>query len=103
MALESTFRHARNPLTMFGGWLTTVSAILFLAVFFADLFGLQTNPYMGIVFFLVLPGFFVAGPGADAARHRPLAPARAPGAGGARRHVARHRPQHALHPADRRR
>jgi hypothetical protein len=61
MALESTFRHARNPLTMFGGWLTTVSAILFLAVFLADLVGLRTNPYMGIVFFLALPGCFLLG------------------------------------------
>jgi hypothetical protein len=61
MAVESTFRHARNPITMFGGWLTTVSALLFLAVFFADLMGLHTNPYMGIVFFLMLPGGFVAG------------------------------------------
>jgi hypothetical protein len=61
MAAESRFRHTRNPLTLFGGWLTTVSALLFLAVFFADLFGLHTNPYIGIVFFLILPGFIVAG------------------------------------------
>jgi hypothetical protein len=61
MSADSKFRHARNPLTLFGGWLTTVSALLFLAVFFADLFGLHTNPYIGIVFFLVLPGVFVFG------------------------------------------
>ncbi len=61
MAPESKFRYTRNPLTMFGGWLATVSALLFLVVFFADLFGLPTNPYMGIVAFLVLPGLFVAG------------------------------------------
>jgi hypothetical protein len=61
MAAESKFRHTRNPLTLFGGWLTTVSALLFLAVFFADIFGLHTNPYIGIVFFLILPGFFVGG------------------------------------------
>jgi hypothetical protein len=61
MAAESTFRHSRNPITLFGGWLTTVSALLFLAVFFADLFGLHTNPYIGIVFFLILPGFFAFG------------------------------------------
>jgi nitrate/TMAO reductase-like tetraheme cytochrome c subunit len=61
MAAESKFRHTRNPFTMFGAWLTTVSALLFLAVFFADLVGLPTNPYIGIVFFLVLPGFFVFG------------------------------------------
>jgi hypothetical protein len=61
MAVQSTFRHARNPLTLFGGSLTTVSALLFLGVFFADLLGLHTNPYIGIIFFLVLPGFFVFG------------------------------------------
>jgi nitrate/TMAO reductase-like tetraheme cytochrome c subunit len=61
MAAESTFRHTRNPLTMFGAWLATVSALLFLAVFFADLVGLSTNPYIGIVFFLILPGFFIFG------------------------------------------
>ncbi len=61
MAAESKFRHTRNPLTLFGGWLTTVSALLFLGVFFADLFGLHTNPYIGIVFFLLLPGAFVLG------------------------------------------
>ncbi len=41
--------------------LTTISAVLFLIVFFADLFGLHTNPYIGIVFFLVLPLLFVVG------------------------------------------
>lgn len=61
MAGESRFRHARNALTMFGGWLTTVSALLFLTVFFADLLGFPTNPYLGIVFFLVLPSCFVFG------------------------------------------
>jgi NapC/NirT cytochrome c family, N-terminal region len=61
MAAESKFRYTRNPLTMFGGWLTTVSALLFLGIFFADLFGLHTNPYMGIVAFLVLPSSFVFG------------------------------------------
>src|SRR5690349_1833873 len=41
--------------------LTTISAVVFLVVFFADLFGLHTNPYLGILFFLVLPGVFVFG------------------------------------------
>lgn len=41
--------------------LTTISAVLFLVVFLADLFGLHTNPYIGIVFFLVLPGLFLIG------------------------------------------
>ena len=44
-----------------GAVLTTVSAVLFLVVFFADLFGLHTNPYLGVIFFLILPGLFVLG------------------------------------------
>src|ERR1700720_1542671 len=41
--------------------LTTISAASFLVVFLADVLGLHTNPYIGIVFFLVLPGLFVIG------------------------------------------
>jgi hypothetical protein len=41
--------------------LTTTSAALFLVVFLADLFGLHTNPYIGIVVFLVLPALFLLG------------------------------------------
>ena len=48
-------------LRVIGAVLTTVSAVLFLAVFLADLFGLHTNPYLGVVFFLVLPAAFVIG------------------------------------------
>ncbi len=44
-----------------GAVLTTVSAVLFLVAFLADLFGLHTNPYMGVVFFLLLPGAFLLG------------------------------------------
>jgi hypothetical protein len=44
-----------------GAVLTTVSAVLFLVVFLADLFGLHTNPYLGVVFFLLLPAGFVIG------------------------------------------
>ena len=61
MSPGSRFRHVRNPLTLFGIWLAIVSGILFLVVFFADLFGLVHNPYLGILFFLLLPGLFVLG------------------------------------------
>ena len=44
-----------------GAVLTTVSAVLFLAGFFADLVGLHTNPYLGVVLFLALPAVFVLG------------------------------------------
>ncbi len=51
----------RNPISIVGAFLTTFSAVLFLVVFLADLLGLHTNPYIGIVFFLILPGFFLFG------------------------------------------
>jgi hypothetical protein len=41
--------------------LTTISAVIFIVVFLADLFGLHTNPYIGILFFLVLPSIFLLG------------------------------------------
>ncbi len=61
MATESKFRFVRNPITLFGIWLTSVSAVLFLVVFLLDVLGFYTNPYLGIVFYLMLPGLFVCG------------------------------------------
>ena len=79
----------RHPLATIGVALATLSAFAFLFVFLADLFGLHTNPYLGIVFFLILPAFFVFGllliplgavsrapPPAEGARAASLAPAR---------------------------
>jgi hypothetical protein len=54
-------RLIRSPVSVAGMVLTTISAVLFLVVFLADLFGLHTNPYIGIVFFLILPGIFLFG------------------------------------------
>ncbi len=54
-------RLIRTPLSVAGMVLTTISAVVFLVVFLADLFGLHTNPYMGILFFLILPGIFLFG------------------------------------------
>src|SRR5215510_2440534 len=54
-------RLIRSPLSIAGMVLTTISATLFIVVFLADLFGLHTNPYIGILFFLFLPALFVAG------------------------------------------
>jgi len=56
-----TARLIRSPLSIAGMVLTTISAVVFLVVFLADLFGMYTNPYLGIVFFLILPGIFVFG------------------------------------------
>ncbi|HET6958980.1 MAG TPA: NapC/NirT family cytochrome c, partial [Vicinamibacterales bacterium] len=54
-------RLIRSPLSVTGMVLTTISAVLFLVVFLADLFGLHSNPYIGLVFFVILPGAFVLG------------------------------------------
>ena len=54
-------RLLRNAISFIGMVITTLSAVIFLVVFLADLFGWHTNPYLGIVFFLILPSFFVFG------------------------------------------
>lgn len=54
-------RLIRSPISVVGMVVTTVSAVVFLVVFLADLFGLHTNPYIGILFFLVLPSVFLLG------------------------------------------
>ena len=52
---------ARHPVSIVGAWLVTLSAFVFLLVFFIDLFGLHHNPYFGLLFFLILPVLFVFG------------------------------------------
>jgi hypothetical protein len=47
--------------TSLGAVLTTVSAVLFLGFLFLDLFGFHTNPYLGIVTFVLLPVLFLVG------------------------------------------
>jgi hypothetical protein len=59
--MAETARLIRSPLSIAGMVLTTMSAVVFLVVFLADLFGMHTNPYLGIAFFLILPGIFVFG------------------------------------------
>src|SRR5215204_5555443 len=54
-------RLIRSPISLAGMVLTTISAVVFTVVLLADLFGLHTNPYLGIVFFLVLPALLVLG------------------------------------------
>src|SRR5581483_12400913 len=59
--MSTPARLIRSPLSVVGMALTTASAVLFLIVFLADLFGWHTNPYIGIVFFVLLPAAFVLG------------------------------------------
>jgi hypothetical protein len=54
-------RLIRSPISVAGMVLTTISAVLFFVVFLADVLGVHTNPYLGIVWFLALPGLFVIG------------------------------------------
>ena len=51
----------RHPLSLVGAWIVTLSAFTFVLVFVIDLLGLHHNPYFGLVFFLILPIFFVLG------------------------------------------
>ena len=59
----SPVRVLRNPISIGGAALTTVSISFFLAFFLVDLLGWvsHANPYLGIIFFIVLPAFFVLG------------------------------------------
>ncbi len=50
-----------NATSVIGAVLTTVSTVVFLVFFGLDLFGFHANPYLGILFFLVLPAAFVFG------------------------------------------
>jgi hypothetical protein len=51
----------RNWLSATGVAIVTITAVLFLSMFLIDLFGFHANPYIGIVFFLIIPGFFIGG------------------------------------------
>ena len=52
----------RNPLTLLGTVLTTSSAFTLIGFWFFDLaIGGTIHPYVGLIFFLVLPGIFVIG------------------------------------------
>jgi hypothetical protein len=59
--MASDVRLTRSPVCVAGMVLTKISAVVFIVVFLSDLFGFHTNPYIGIVFFLVLPALFVLG------------------------------------------
>ena len=52
---------ARHPLAIAGAMVTTVSAVLFIALVIAILAGLLQNPYAGLVVFVALPLCFLLG------------------------------------------
>ena len=51
----------RHPLSIVGSVLVTLSAFLFIFVLLIDALGLHSNPYFGLMFFVVLPLIFVIG------------------------------------------
>ena len=51
----------RHPVTLVGVVITTVAAVAFLTLVAADLFGMFTNPYAGLVIFIAVPALFVLG------------------------------------------
>jgi nitrate/TMAO reductase-like tetraheme cytochrome c subunit len=51
-----------NPISLAGGAITTASGVTMIGYWLVELFGRPNdNPYLGIIFFLLLPALFVAG------------------------------------------
>jgi nitrate/TMAO reductase-like tetraheme cytochrome c subunit len=51
-----------NPISLAGGAITTASGVTMIGYWLVELFGrFNDNPYLGIIFFLLLPGLFVLG------------------------------------------
>ena len=55
--------YGNNPISLIGGALTSASAMILIGFWIIDLFGHggSNNPYIGIIFDLILPGLFVFG------------------------------------------
>jgi len=51
----------RHPVTLAGAVIATVGAVAFLTLLAADLLGLFSNPYAGLVIFIAVPALFVFG------------------------------------------
>ena len=51
----------RHPLAIAGAILTTVAAVLFIALTIAILADLLANPYAGLIVFVALPALFLIG------------------------------------------
>ncbi len=66
-----------NPISLAGGAITTASGVTMIGYWMVEILGQSyTNPYLGIIFFLLLPALFVAGllliPVGIFVRHRKL-------------------------------
>jgi nitrate/TMAO reductase-like tetraheme cytochrome c subunit len=54
-------RISKSPISVVGVLVTTISVIIFLTLFAIELVGYSGGPYVGIMVYLVVPAFFVAG------------------------------------------
>lgn len=61
MLKDLLLKISKNPISLFGVWITTVSAVIFMTLFGIELVGFTGGPYIGIMAFLVVPAFFVGG------------------------------------------
>jgi hypothetical protein len=59
--LDLFARASRHPASLIGVHLVTFSTLFFLALLAFEIFGELSNPYLGILAFLVLPALFVLG------------------------------------------
>ena len=59
--LRPVFYLGNNRLSQLGVVLTTASAVTIITFYTTEFFGVHVSPYAGIVFFLVLPVFFLLG------------------------------------------
>ena len=51
-----------NPISLAGGAVTTASGVTMIGYWLVELIGRpNNNPYLGIIFFLILPALFIAG------------------------------------------
>ncbi len=51
----------RNPISLFGAAVTTASGVLIVTLVSMELVGHRGSPYIGILSYLILPGFFLLG------------------------------------------
>lgn len=52
---------ARNPVSLVGAWLTTLSAFAFVVYYAVEWFGLIVSPYAGLFGFVLVPAVFLTG------------------------------------------
>ena len=51
-----------NPISLAGGAITSASGATMIGYWLVEIFGrLQDNPYLGLIFFLILPALFIGG------------------------------------------